>query len=110
MLEGMKFHGPVAVVAVTAGMYALTGTTVEDTENFVNYPLQISDVQVSVMLKHQAEGQWRVSLRSKGVIDISGVAAAFGGGGHRNASGCDVSGTLDEAEAALMAAIGPLVA
>jgi phosphoesterase RecJ-like protein len=37
-----------------------------------------------------------VSLRSKGKINVARVAERFGGGGHKNASGCTVTGDFDE--------------
>ena len=44
----------------------------------------------------QIEGEeYRVSLRSKGDIDIGAVAKELGGGGHKNAAGCTVSGAID---------------
>jgi phosphoesterase RecJ-like protein len=49
-----------------------------------------------VFFKESGPGEWRVSLRSKGEIDVNAVAKEFGGGGHKNASGCSASGTLTE--------------
>jgi hypothetical protein len=43
------------------------------------------------------EGRYRVSLRSKGKLDVAHVAESFGGGGHECASGCSVDGPLAEA-------------
>ena len=45
-----------------------------------------------MFLKHLGGDRFRVSLRSKGAIDVAAVARQFGGGGHRNAAGCTVSG------------------
>jgi phosphoesterase RecJ-like protein len=55
-------------------------------------------------------GEIRCSLRSKGVVDIRSVAARHAGGGHRNASGCRVPGTLATAKAALVPEIAAAVA
>ena len=54
--------------------------------------------------------EFRVSLRSKGAIDVAAVAKQFGGGGHKNAAGCTVPGTYAEARRAVVAAIGPAIA
>jgi phosphoesterase RecJ-like protein len=47
----------------------------------------VAEVDVSVVVKEQAEGEWAVSLRSKGAVDVGAVAVALGGGGHRLAAG-----------------------
>ena len=60
-----------------------------DSEGFVNLPLAISSVQVSAFFSENADGKYiRVSLRSKGRINVNKFAVRFfNGGGHRNASG-----------------------
>lgn len=63
-------------------------------EGFINYPRSIVGVEVAVSLREEEGGVFRVSFRSKGRVDVSAVAARFGGGGHRNAAGCTVPGTL----------------
>jgi phosphoesterase RecJ-like protein len=66
----------------------------EDCEGLVNYALSIADVQVAIFFRELAEGRFRVSLRSKGEVNVSTVAEQFGGGGHRCASGCSIEGPL----------------
>ena len=63
-------------------------------EGFINYPRSIVGVEVAVSFREEEGGVFRVSFRSKGRVDVSAVAARFGGGGHRNAAGCTVQGTL----------------
>ncbi|MEV6595304.1 bifunctional oligoribonuclease/PAP phosphatase NrnA [Actinoplanes sp. NPDC051346] len=53
----------------------------------------VAEVDVSVVVKEIAEGEWAVSLRSKGAVDVSAVAVALGGGGHRLAAGFTGYGT-----------------
>ena len=65
-------------------------------EGFINYPRSIIGVEVAAAFREEDAGEFRVSLRSKGRVDVSAVAAALGGGGHRNAAGCTVRGPLDE--------------
>jgi bifunctional oligoribonuclease and PAP phosphatase NrnA len=71
---------------------ARTGATSYDTDGVINMPLMASAVQAVALLRAEADGQVRVSLRSKGGLDVRVVAAQFGGGGHRNASGFTVTG------------------
>jgi phosphoesterase RecJ-like protein len=65
-------------------------------EGFINYPRSIVGVEVAVSFREEEGGVFRVSFRSKGRVDVSAVAARFGGGGHHNAAGCTVPGTLTE--------------
>lgn len=70
--------------------------TKDHLEGFINYPRSIRGVEVAAALREEDGGKVRVSLRSKGRVDVSVVAASFGGGGHRNAAGCTVLGSLEE--------------
>ncbi len=82
----------IAVIRVTQNMLERTFTTLEDTESFINLPRSVRSVRVSVFLKEINNGLVSVSLRAKGLCDVSLVARGFGGGGHRNASGFRVRG------------------
>jgi phosphoesterase RecJ-like protein len=57
----------------------------------------MGDVQVAVFFRELADGRFRVSLRSKGSVNVSTVAEYFGGGGHKCASGCAIDGPLSVA-------------
>jgi phosphoesterase RecJ-like protein len=84
-------------------MQDCTGATEEDGDGFVNYPLTVSEVEAVALLKETAPGIYRTSLRSKGDINVARVAEKFGGGGHRNAAGCTLTGDWDEAERMIVA-------
>jgi phosphoesterase RecJ-like protein len=87
--------GRIAIVYLDHEMARQAGGTYEDTEGLINLPLTVKEIQAVVFFK-QAEGdQYRVSMRSKGDIDIGSVAKEFDGGGHKNAAGCTVSGAID---------------
>ena len=66
------------------------------TEGFVDFPLTIDGVEVSAAILENNKGQYKVSLRSKGKVNVNAVATAFGGGGHVLASGCMLFGELEE--------------
>jgi len=88
--------GRIAIVYLDHEMARAAGGTYEDTEGLINLPLTVKEIQAVVFFK-QAEGdQYRVSMRSKGDIDIGAIAKAFDGGGHKNAAGCTVRGSVDE--------------
>jgi phosphoesterase RecJ-like protein len=74
----------------------------EDCEGLVNYALSISDVQVAIFFRELPDRRFRVSLRSKGEVNVSTVAEHFGGGGHKCASGCSINGPLAEAVAQIV--------
>jgi len=69
----------------------------EDCEGLVNYVLSIGEVEVAAFFRELPGGRYRVSLRSKGKLDVSRVAEGFGGGGHECASGCSLDGPLTQA-------------
>ncbi len=89
-------RGDLAAIAVTLDMYEKTGTSAELTDGFVNYPRSIQGVEVAVFFREIRTGFFKVGFRSKGKVDVSALAAHFGGGGHHNAAGCNMAGTLDE--------------
>jgi phosphoesterase RecJ-like protein len=85
----------IAIVYLDHEMARQAGGTYEDTEGIINLPLTVKEIQAVVFFK-QAEGdEYRVSMRSKGDIDIGSLAKQFGGGGHKNAAGCTVTGPID---------------
>jgi len=87
--------GRIAIVYLDHEMAREAGGTYEDTEGLINLPLTVKEIQAVVFFKQDEGEQYRVSMRSKGEIDIGGVAKQFGGGGHKNAAGCTVSGPID---------------
>ncbi|MCL2340516.1 MAG: bifunctional oligoribonuclease/PAP phosphatase NrnA [Proteobacteria bacterium] len=100
----------IAIIRVTPKMLARTFTTIEDTEYFINLPRAVSSVRVAVFLKEPEPLQITVSLRAKGKCDVSQIAARFGGGGHRNASGFRVKGqSMEEVRDALLQVLRPEV-
>ncbi len=72
--------------------------TDEDTEGFVNELLSIETVQIAALLREAKPGKIRCSLRSRRGFDVASVAREFGGGGHKNAAGCNFEGSLSDAE------------
>jgi phosphoesterase RecJ-like protein len=74
-------------------------------EGFINYPRSVIGVEVAVSFREEGAGEFRVSFRSKGRVDVSAVAQSFGGGGHRNAAGCTVRGSLDEVRGKVLGAL-----
>ena len=65
---------------------------------------------VVALIREEGEGVFSVGLRSAPSVDVGAVAASFGGGGHRQAAGFDITGSLDSVKKTVMAALTPLVA
>jgi phosphoesterase RecJ-like protein len=88
--------GRLAIMSVDQELVTASAGTYEDTEGLINLPLTVREIQAVLFLKEVGPLDWRVSMRSKGEVNINAVAREFGGGGHKNASGCSASGTLQQ--------------
>jgi phosphoesterase RecJ-like protein len=87
--------GRIAIVYLDHDMARAAGGTYEDTEGLINLPLTVKEIQAVVFFKQIEGDTYRVSMRSKGDVDVSAVAKEFGGGGHKNAAGCTVTSPID---------------
>jgi bifunctional oligoribonuclease and PAP phosphatase NrnA len=94
--------GRVACLRQSMQMQQHAKASDEDADGFVNYPLTVGEVEAVAMLKECEPGVYRTSLRSKGDVNVAKVAEQFGGGGHRNAAGCTLHGSWEEAETIIM--------
>jgi phosphoesterase RecJ-like protein len=93
--EGLELleQGRLAVMRVRRTDFDISGGNVLDTENLVNIPLQVRTVEVSILfVEPQDDATIRVSLRSKGSVDVARFAEQFGGGGHARAAGLKLRG------------------
>jgi phosphoesterase RecJ-like protein len=105
--------GKLALITADQEAFRRAEAGSEDTEETVNIPRSIAGVQAVAYFKQWEMDVVRVSLRSRGAVDVRAVAASFGGGGHPNAAGCTVNGALAEVEekvaSAIAAALGESV-
>lgn len=92
-LETLK-DDTVAMALVTQEMFRKTDTTKEYTEGFVEYIKEIRGVDVAILIREVAGNNYKISMRSKGNTDVARICNLFGGGGHRNAAGCTIEGTV----------------
>lgn len=86
------------ILRVSQEMLQETDTTKADTEQVVNYLRRVKTVRAAILLREDAPGFTKVSLRSTGDVNVQAIAAELGGGGHKNASGCGINAPLDEAQ------------
>lgn len=87
--------GRIAIIYLDHHMAREAGGSYEDSDGLINMPLTVKEIQAVVFFKQSEGDEFRVSMRSKGTIDIGAVAKQFGGGGHKNAAGCTVTGGID---------------
>jgi phosphoesterase RecJ-like protein len=95
--------GRVAWLALPRGIASDAFVSAED---LVTYPRSLEGVKVALLLREEGADVVKASLRGKGDVAVNRIAHRFGGGGHDNAAGCTVRGTLEEATAALLSAVG----
>jgi len=88
--------GAVATVGITLGMIDACGAAGVDTSEFTTPLLAVDGVRIAMLFRELPGGKVKVSLRSKGELDVQRMAAEFGGGGHRNASGIVMPGRFED--------------
>ncbi len=94
--------GRVAAMSVTAEMMTESGTGSGDTDGFVEYPRSIKGAELAILFREAEAGVYKVSLRSMGRFNAAALAQTFNGGGHFQAAGCSLKGTLPEVKEKVM--------
>ncbi len=107
-LNNLEIKDDVAMMHITKKMFEKTDTTAEDTENFSNLPRTIRSVKISALFRELGNGIWKASLRSKGNVNVAKIAELFGGGGHKNAAGFRIEGSLNSAKRKLLLSAGKI--
>ena len=99
MLEHLQLHadGRIATQYILRKDFDETGATGADTENLIDECQRVQTVRAAVLFVELADGGFRCSLRSKGIIDVRKIAQKYGGGGHTLASGVNLEGPLENA-------------
>jgi phosphoesterase RecJ-like protein len=107
VLPTLRFDegGRVGSLVVTQQALADAGALAEHSEGFVDLPRSIRGVEISILFSELSDGRFKLSLRSKGRVNVERVARSLGGGGHVNAAGCRVEGGLVEVRERVLAAI-----
>lgn len=100
MLNTLELHfdGRYATQYLLQRDFQQTGAAYRDTENLINECHRIGTVEVSALFVELADGRIRCSLRSRYDIDVSRIAAKFGGGGHKAAAGTYLPGPMETAK------------
>lgn len=100
MLDTLELHldGRYASQHIRQEDFVRTGAAYQDTENLINECHRIASVKVSSLFVELKDGRIRCSLRSRGAMNVSEIAAKFGGGGHKMAAGTFLPGPLENAK------------
>jgi phosphoesterase RecJ-like protein len=94
----------IVFAVMTQQMLREESASVDEAEGVAEYLRGVAEAEVVLLLKETDQGEMRISMRSRPGVDVSAIAMAFGGGGHRQAAGCTIPGPPDAAAAALVAA------
>ncbi len=95
-------NGRIGLITISADDREQTGATIEDCDDVVDYIRRVKGIKVAVSLREDEPKKIKFSLRSFGNTDVGVMAAAVGGGGHKNASGGELYSSLEQAEAFLV--------
>ncbi|MGQ9780039.1 MAG: DHH family phosphoesterase [Bacillota bacterium] len=90
----LALDGAVAWMYLSQEMLLRYPVEIEETEGFINYARSIVGVEIALFFKEAKPGEIRVSWRSGPTVDVSQLAAHFGGGGHARAAGCTIYADL----------------
>ena len=107
MTENARFYaeGQICICALPLEVERSIGVTEDDMENISGFPRTIAGVKIAATLRQQPDGIVKISVRAVPGYDASAVCATFGGGGHRGAAGAHLDMPLEEAAAAVLAAM-----
>jgi phosphoesterase RecJ-like protein len=98
-------NGKMTIMTLSLEMFRETRTQPEDGDGLINYARRIEDVRVAALIQElngNSPGQYHVSLRSDGSVDVARIAQARGGGGHASAAGFSVTAPLADVKADLL--------
>lgn len=106
----LELGGKLATMVVDLDMLRRTGATEEMVDGLVNYGRSIAGVEVAALLWERppgAEGQalTQLSLRSRGLVDVSNLAMKFGGGGHHGAAAAQVQSSVEALRERLLSVV-----
>jgi phosphoesterase RecJ-like protein len=103
MLQTLTLHhgGRIATVRLDPEMFARAGAAAGDSEGLIDTPRSIAGVDAVALVRRREDGSHKVSLRSRGEVDVEKIARHHGGGGHRNAAGYALGGEASTAHVEL---------
>jgi phosphoesterase RecJ-like protein len=97
-----------ASMVVTYEHLRQTGATMENTDGFIDIPRTVQGINIAMLYTQMGEKQYKLSLRSKGKVNVEKIASKFGGGGHVNAAACRIEGDIHEIKSRVREAVKEL--
>jgi bifunctional oligoribonuclease and PAP phosphatase NrnA len=98
-----------ASLVVTLKHLQDTGATMEQTDGFIDIPRTVKGIDIAMLYTQMGKNQYKLSLRSKGRVNVEKIARKFGGGGHVNAAACRIDGiNIDEIKSRVLEAVRQL--
>ena len=104
-LSTLEKRDDIGWMTATRRMLENTNTSAQDTESFVDYPRKIKGIEAAVFFRENNKNLYKISLRSKGKVNVANIAKTFGGGGHASAAGCEINGSLSDVKQKILKAI-----
>src|SRR5690606_13478421 len=98
----VELHGEVAEATIRKADLEALGIESFSTGGIVGFLRQIQEIRIAVVFLEEGEQDIKISMRCKPGYDVSGVAFALGGGGHKQAAGATVTLSLDETRAKVL--------
>ncbi len=99
-LNTLEFHcaNQLSIMYITQDMFNNNNLSINDADGIIEYGRDIENIKATVLLKELSSTEIKVGFRSKYDTDVSSIAQKFGGGGHKNASGCTINNNLNNAK------------
>lgn len=95
----------IASMTVTEEHLRQTGASMEHTDGFIDIPRTVKGINIAMLYTQTGAKQFKLSLRSKGRVNVEKIARRFGGGGHINAAACRMEGDLETIKARVLEAV-----
>lgn len=110
-LNSIQFSsdGKVAWMTITYQDVESLGALNIHPEGIINHTLMVKGVEVGLLFREIAPGQIKIGFRSKGAVDVGSIADAFGGGGHRQASGAQMDSSMEECQHKIIQAVRDVI-
>ena len=98
VLSKAKFYSDnkIGIIIFRNTDFEATETTTADTDGIINNIIDIDSCEVAIAISEVNSMSYKVSFRTKALVDASDCAMTFGGGGHKQAAGCRINGYLED--------------
>lgn len=108
VIDVMEYYldNRLTMVCITKEMLGRLGVDFNELDGCASLPLKVEGVEVGITIKEKADGEYKISMRSTGDINVSAVCQTLGGGGHEKAAGCALTGNLEDVKKILVEAVG----